>query len=269
MRTLTLIPEAASYGIILLVAYCLASFSLSAHIYSRWLAARGVPFLVVHCFVLGLISGWGFMIIDPRHILGTSPSGWVLALPVGIGSGAIAVWSDRAIIRHLSRRHLVRGQRFSRRSPGIDRNRFREAHGVVRVRPVSATTQPAKSHSINPRGRNYLPGSGEVLQSGLSSIVVVAILEELLFRGLLVQACFLLPTDLLIAAALSMSVVMFALSHVSFGWPHVIGKLPLGAIAIIGVLTLGTILPAIIAHVLFNVRVWRDQISQPVFAGRS
>jgi membrane protease YdiL (CAAX protease family) len=98
-------------------------------------------------------------------------------------------------------------------------------------------------------------------------LIVVAILEEVVFRGLLVQVCLELPDTALIVAVLSGSLVMFSLSHLSFGWPHVVGKFPLGVVTLVGTLALGTVLPAIIAHVMFNSQVWRDRTHQPVFSG--
>jgi hypothetical protein len=51
--------------------------------------------------------------------------------------------------------------------------------------------------------------------------------------------------------------VLFALVHIPFGLVEVFSKLPLSILALATVLMLGTVVPAMLAHVLFNVWMWR------------
>jgi hypothetical protein len=74
----------------------------------------------------------------------------------------------------------------------------------------------------------------------------------------LVSLCFLLPEPWLVALALAGTLAAFATSHVWFGWTHVLAKLPLGALALICVLAVGNVVPAVIAHVVFNLRIWSE-----------
>ena len=89
-------------------------------------------------------------------------------------------------------------------------------------------------------------------------MAAVAVLEELIYRGFLVRSAFLLPALPLAAGAIVGIVLIFALAHLQFGWEHVMAKLPLSALAMVAVVLLGTVLPAVVAHVLFNVKLARE-----------
>jgi membrane protease YdiL (CAAX protease family) len=88
-------------------------------------------------------------------------------------------------------------------------------------------------------------------------LVSAAALEEVLFRGVLVELSLSLRSPALTATCLLASLLAFALTHVALGWAEVFAKLPLGALALISVLLLPSVVPAILAHVLFNLHAWR------------
>jgi membrane protease YdiL (CAAX protease family) len=96
---------------------------------------------------------------------------------------------------------------------------------------------------------------------GLWLLLVIAALEEFIYRGLLIGVCFLLPNGGLMTFALIGNIVAFALSHIWFGWPHVLAKFPLSVVTTAVTLVMGTILPAIIAHLFFNAIFWKDMRS--------
>jgi membrane protease YdiL (CAAX protease family) len=96
----------------------------------------------------------------------------------------------------------------------------------------------------------------------VSSLLIAAVLEELVYRGLLVSVCYLPAGIGWNALLLLVMMTVFALSHIWFGWAHVLAKLPLSATTMVTVLALGTVLPAIVAHVFFNYRIWRETRSR-------
>ncbi|WP_454084209.1 CPBP family intramembrane glutamic endopeptidase [Georgenia sp. Marseille-Q6866] len=84
-------------------------------------------------------------------------------------------------------------------------------------------------------------------------LVACAVLEELVFRGLLVGAA-LAVGGVGGAAALVAVTVLFALSHAELGPGQPLAFLPLSVIALALVLLTGSVLPAVTAHVVVNVR---------------
>jgi membrane protease YdiL (CAAX protease family) len=142
------------------------------------------------------------------------PRTWPLAVVVGLVLGAVAARADLAVVRRSLRR--------------------RRSGGAV-----------------------FTAGSGTVADAygfGLSSLVLIAGLEEVIYRGWLLQACRLVPSTLLSAVAVGASLLAFSLVHLRFGWTHVLAKTPLGTLALAGVLVTGSVVAAIVAHVEFNVR---------------
>lgn len=91
---------------------------------------------------------------------------------------------------------------------------------------------------------------------GLPTVLACGAVEEINHRGWLPQACLLLPPAA-VPPALAGTLVVFALVHTPFGWPHVLAKGLLGGFALAAVLVSGTVLAGVLAHVLFNAEVWK------------
>lgn len=90
----------------------------------------------------------------------------------------------------------------------------------------------------------------------LALLVAVAALEEVLFRGVLVDLCLALRRPAVVSICLAGTVAVFALSHVHWGWSEVLAKAGLGTLALLSVMSLETVAPAVVAHVVFNTSAW-------------
>lgn len=265
MRSPTLIPDGGVYGIAILVAYGLSCFFLAAYIHSRINPLGGIPFYSVYAGAMALTILWGFLIFDIPEILGTSWIAWIAAVPVGLAAGWAAGRGDRAILRYLLRRSLLQGKRAGGK---LARTRQTERGMDLQAR---STYKPTMTRST----RRRFAGLGKQqewlramedpkLEHGL--ILLVAALEEVIYRGLLLRTCFLLPGKVFPWIAVAGLLTAFSLSHIRFGWPQVLAKLPLGVLATISALCLGTVLPAMVAHMVFNEGIWRDRKNQIEFA---
>jgi membrane protease YdiL (CAAX protease family) len=89
----------------------------------------------------------------------------------------------------------------------------------------------------------------------LALLLGVAVLEEVLYRGVLVDLSLELPV-VAAAACIAATVVAFAAAHVYWGWVEMLAKLPLGLAALAASLPFRVVLGAIAAHVVFNTRAW-------------
>lgn len=117
------------------------------------------------------------------------------------------------------------------------------ANGLI-VHNVASVTRPSIAYR----------GAGHRRQRATQLLLLVAtgILEEVLFRGYLVTFAFWLPGRTLVATALAMSVLCFAVVHIYGGLEEALGKLPLGALTLVLALGSGLLWPAIVAHLCFN-----------------
>jgi len=243
--------------------YGLSSFSLAANIHSRWIGGGSTWLFRVYCGILGLTATWGILVIDVSWNFDATALDYVLSLPIGLSAGVFAIWSDRTIIRAVNRRMKTRNQR---------RPRQRRLASVA----FQALPQRINPHRPSlvihyPRNRvrqNYYQVIADARHVGLWLLLAIAVLEEFVYRGLFIGLCFLLPNGGFIAVALIGNMLAFSLSHVWFGWPHVLAKVPLSVTTTAATLAMGTILPAIIAHLLFNTMFWKDMRLPSSFVSR-
>lgn len=261
MTALTRILEGNPYAIAVLAVYALSSPTLAEVAYHNGLAARGWRFATLHVAVMGFVVVWGALVFDLRGTFRTTAAGLTASVLVGISAGFAASWCDRKIVRALWRRASAEGGRPIRRGrPAVFSTPYAGPFAAPRASACDA-------HALRASPPRRDTQESPVRDYGATWLVVVAVLEEVIYRGLLVRACFLLPTVSWVVAALVASAVLFALAHLRYGWTHVLAKLPLGALTLTAAVGLGTVWPAVVTHVVFNLKVLRDARGQPLLPG--
>ncbi|AVF25571.1 CAAX amino terminal protease self- immunity [Paenibacillus larvae subsp. larvae] len=95
-------------------------------------------------------------------------------------------------------------------------------------------------------------------KSGLLFLLFIAIMEEIIFRDWLVQLSMEFTGFISYIFLIWLSIISFSLLHLRFGWNHVISKTPLAVINLCALFSTGSVISAIIAHMLFNYLVWKD-----------
>jgi hypothetical protein len=239
----------------------LGAFAAAAELYGRIGRRRSFRVLDGYAGWLALAVGLGVLVLGAGPVLGRGDvSSLALGLLVGCAAGIAARWCDRAIMRASSRRRVRTGSPARvARTPRGGMPRTTPAPGALLLgggpgRVGGSPRPPMPANAQDPR------------QFPLVTVVVIAVLEEAFYRGVLLRSALGASSwwaDLLLVGG---TLLAFSLSHVYFGWAHVLAKTPLGVMALVSVLTVGSLLPAVTAHVLFNVSVWRD-LARP--AGRS
>jgi membrane protease YdiL (CAAX protease family) len=202
-------------------------------------------FMTVYLVILLLTSFWGLALFSASEVFGDSAKVSALFCLPGVALGLLAVRWDRAIVRRYRRKTSL---------GTVVLPDFRR--GVRRER---ATGMPPKVNRDSTLPTRFSPD--EPAAAALT-LVVVAILEELIYRGFLVKACFLLPNPALIVAANIGCLAFFSLGHIRFGWVHVLAKTPLGILALGITLLAGTVLPAMLLHAAFNLSAWKTLRTQ-------
>jgi membrane protease YdiL (CAAX protease family) len=244
--------SARAYLLALSLVIGAGGFALTANFYSRRALLRRARILDVYSGVLAVSLAAGVVALGPAGVVGApEPIRLALALPAGVLIGLVARRLDRRIVRTAARSQASRLAARDRRLGSL----AIEASGAT---PTQASLLLGGTQRRTPaRAAAGRAGAIDPRELSLGTVVVVAIAEELFYRGVLLHAARL-------AAAWAVPVLvvgticLFACAHVAFGWSHVLAKAPLGALTAGGVLLLGSILPALIAHVWFNVSVWRD-----------
>jgi membrane protease YdiL (CAAX protease family) len=92
----------------------------------------------------------------------------------------------------------------------------------------------------------------------LPSLLGIAILEEVIYRGILLGTAFDFGGKLSLILAIILQLVLFCLAHLAFGWAHVLTKAPLGILCTIFALS-NSLQAAAAIHLAFNYSFWRAE----------
>ena len=242
--------EHAAYLLAVSLVLGLGAFAVAAELYARFLARRRGRVLDVYAAVLALAVLAG-VLARGADVLGTPSVTWLLlALPVGLLVGEVARRLDRRIVRRLARRRPRGAQVSPSLADAGRRSRPTPTAGAMLL-GGSAVREPG-AHRGRPDPRQVDPR-----QFPLATVVVVAVAEEAFYRGVLLHSA-LAPGSWVVVPLVGAAVAAFALTHLTFGWAHVLAKTPLGVGATALALAAGSVLPAVVAHGWFNVRVWQE-----------
>ncbi|NGO07012.1 CPBP family intramembrane metalloprotease [Streptomyces sp. HC44] len=231
------------YGVALLALYGTAARSIAAQVHARWLADRGIHPLPAYGAVLSTVACAGGWYLGIGAWLPDGAAAVVVALAVGGGTGVAAVVGDRWCVHQCGKR---------RRAPYASY----APSSSTRSRPAGA----AAGHEPAEGGRWGIPlarerwyhwaRSAAGARWGPGGLTTLAVLEELVYRGVLSALCLRLPAPPA-AVALAAVTVAFGLSHAYGGWPQALAKSVVGAL-FLGAAATATLLAAVTAHVLFN-----------------
>lgn len=232
LRILT--PEYDSTGISGLILLCASSSTLASYANLR-LARFALDYDATYTFTLVIVILYGFLIGAP--ILTFRIEGgllWLLTwLAVGLIAGFLAFYADRRIVA------------------------FIRPYWTSNVVMAASTARMAAlgASGISPASRH----SERRVPTRLLLLLASAGLEELAFRGFMLQL-FLLVRPPVAEAALVIAIIpIFALTHLWFGWTQVVAKLPLGTLTLGVALYSGSLMPAILTHLTFNLLIWRRE----------
>jgi membrane protease YdiL (CAAX protease family) len=241
----------SSYRIAVLVVYGLSAFSLSAQVHARWLAQRSVSFPIVYCLILFTILLWGVPVAKLEPFDHISIRDVVVGLPIGFFAG-LGLWSlDALILRVIAQRKSNRSDR-----------RVRSPRGPSRHSEFEASFTQYSVTDLISEGTRRRPGYLRIQENrdlvlsgwrwGLVSSAIVAVLEEAVHRGLLLGVAKSLETRWIFIVSCVFLTLAFSFSHAWFGLAQVAAKTPLSIFAMAVTLFFGSVLPAMAAHVVFN-----------------
>ncbi|MEU5545105.1 CPBP family intramembrane glutamic endopeptidase [Streptomyces sioyaensis] len=260
------------YLVAALAVWALAPMPLATRVHGRWLEDRWPALSTLHVYsvVLGLLVLGGTVLLGHGVFHDGPWYGLVVGVPLGLLLGRVAQFADRKISRAFVARARAAAGRLAPRHPGPA-----PARGGV-ARPVGLAARASRPVGLAARGTAQSARQSTVASTatranrwtarerdretrvGLGVLLAGAVLEEAVFRGVLGRMALDAPGVAGTALAV-LAVAAFCLSHLPFGWPQVLAKLPLSLLAMATVLLTGGIAAAVVSHVLFNWNYWRYQ----------
>lgn len=91
----------------------------------------------------------------------------------------------------------------------------------------------------------------------LYSLLLTALFEELIFRGVLIQFASMQSTKMFLCIVL-LSLTAFSTAHIFFGNVHIIAKLPLSLFCLISCLLFHNLIGSVLIHMIFNYQIWKE-----------
>ncbi len=234
-------PELVAYATALVAVGSVSSAGVAGLLH-RWMApTRPAAFLPMYVGVMAtviVVSVPTLAALDRSAVAWTAVGGWRVLGGVagGLLAGLLGLAGEARVRRRLlTRRAVPPWSAPISVGPPL-------SGAQVLVRPDQA--------SVGASGRPAV----------LAWLLIVAAGEEVLFRGVAVTLALALPTRLLSVGGLLAGLILFCLSHQPMGWRETVGKAPIGAVTLAVALADGTVLPAVVAHALYNARRWADPL---------
>jgi len=257
MTLLTLIPDAQTYGITIFLLLAIGCSSLASFIHHyRWFLLEGVSVVTVNAWVNVFVVLLGGLLIPMQAIFGTSFITQGFGIIVGLIAGWIIVQIEKYICKFWSVTQSLKYDELNRyRSDGPSGSAI-----VAKPAMLTLSSKPREPSQLSTKPQHSVFNASTILKISrfsLLSIIVIACSEELIFRGFFVVLCLSLSNFWLITFSLIGTVVLFGFSHID-EFSQVVSKIILGTIALLLTLTMGTVLPAIIAHTYLNIRAHKE-----------
>jgi hypothetical protein len=242
----------------------LSGLTLAAHLHARWPVMRRLPMLGLHVGVSALTVAGGVLLLGHGVLAPVGPVGplrLVAGLLLGPAVGLLVIHADRVITRWWGSRtgHSLRDNR----SMTVRSGRARPA-GVA----VASTGAEVRATGLMEARNDFAPSAAD-LRVRLPLLLAVAVAEEVVHRGVLLALALSIGQPVVAWSAAIGAQLVFAVSHVFFGWGQVLSKLPLAGLCTAAVLVGGTVLPAVLAHAIFNAWVWRYHRATPMTTRRT
>jgi Type II CAAX prenyl endopeptidase Rce1-like len=251
-------PNDKSYAAAIIAVFGIGGFSFTSELLSRSNLCRRVGLWRIYSAILVTTALWSIVVFGSQYLFATSACRMLAAIFFGVTIGLLSIYCDRQIVRFFSHRPFTKGLR-KRDASGVAARPYRDTSSVSSVAPggpAMEKSQAADRHVAHPINVLYVES---IASFTWIDAVLVATSEELVYRWCLVRVAFLFSIVALTGLWLLMITLLFALSHVWLGWQHVYAKLPLGIAMMVGVLIFGNVLPALIGHILFNLRTQQER----------
>jgi hypothetical protein len=253
MRILILTPDVKLYATAILMLSCLGCSNIASHLHSRWFSHGQINVVLIHWVVKACIVLFGITVISWQTLFNTPVWFELVSVIPAIFLGIAAVKFEYFVCRKNIR------SRSSLLVPQPKRYIYHQ--------PISNATQGIAKHTLITKvnlknvHEHHSRLDSELKHYSLRDIILVAITEEVIFRGYLWQLCLYFQSKWLSSIALIVTVILFGASHITLGKSQFVSKTFLGATCLLCVLVVHSVIPAIIVHVVFNIYAHKEMMA--------
>jgi hypothetical protein len=241
---LTFLPFSTTYGITSLILLSLSSFSLAKNLYSR-VTDEEPSLMIINLWIKGIIVLFGLCIFPLTILFKSSPLYELVSFIGGIPLGFLYVESEKYIIRYFSRRKLAKST--------ICQKENRSNNLSIQPQTLGLSSTQKKSTNLRIDRKTKAINTTSISNSSLLTLVLLAIFEEIIYRGYLTLSICFIPIFFLKGLAFISVAILFAFIHSSYSLPQILAKFLLSLLTLMTFLVLGTITTAIVIHIYLNI----------------
>jgi|GEM_PF-3442988 len=247
MTYLHLIPQAETYGVTILAIFSLASFTIARRFHLSRGSGGHIDFVKVNLIVKSLIVLYGLLLIPMQNLFSLKFSTEFVACLAGIVLGIFYIRIEKKIIRYFARNEKTKNKQkqymlkaskvhvIKARSLGLSNNNFFRRH-----------------NSLSNQQKNVFDYA-ELCKIKLMHLLLIAILEEIIFRGYLTYITLNISLNIYNEIIVLIFIAfLFAFSHASYSWPQIASKFIFGIMALFVFMCFGTLTSAISSHLYLN-----------------
>jgi hypothetical protein len=203
-----------------------------------------------NAIVKSIIALLGLFIVDLNNLFAWNCYNEICGILIGIIFGFFTIFLESRMIRNINRKRLINR---NNKVKSDENHLLRNAIVTSKISLSSTKSIKAKGLIHVRRGYNQYADEPDFLNFSLTSVIIVAIAEEFLFRGYMISIAGLTHNKIILFTTVSLTTILFAFSHVSNAWSEFKCKLPLSILTMLGFLITGALISAIITHIILNV----------------
>ncbi len=234
--------EVDIYGICIVATLSLGCSNIASHIHNRWFAVSKLNPMKIHWFVKLAIVLYSVMFCSISEYVLYYDRYMVFYILLAVLIGYSCIQIELLLLRYFYRACYTDKTLQYYTYQNIH---YGYASGIAaNVKSTKVSIQNIHSH--------HAALNSEIKKYALFDVLVIAVLEEIIFRGFLLKLCSSLSPQYLVDASLFVTVILFAGCHVIYGKGQFFSKLILGSACLFIVICSKSIFPAIIVHGIFN-----------------
>lgn len=246
-------------GLYMYTAFFLNAIScqpIAGLIHARYLINKGIKIINFSTAYKGLLVLVGASLIPIHNFFSGSFLQNTAYLFMGLAIGYYWMAFEKNFIRQYTRSFLLKNKKLIVKNNlgSLISNAVMEPTGLQ----LSSNKDKTKRRESGlRRGSNNMTMNNDAYHFSLFSLICTALFEELLYRGFLLAMCLRLHQSIFAILATLIVTITFSFSHYNFGRLQVLLKMLFSFCMLASVLVTGNLIPAIFAHVVFNILAWQ------------
>ena len=250
MQMYTLTHDTKIYIQTILLLMSLSPSTLCAQLYSSLPNKKAINFWYFYSFCLLLISVAGIQFLHLKTWWIVPTHSYLVALQT-LGITILAFLAEDYIAAYINRKYI---QQLLNCSSIYTQTTLQE-----KGRPDNSFTSTDSFQGFTEDADlqySWIPKKGEkTLIPMIVAFATIGLLEEIVFRGVLLQTILVKTTGLTCYLLVGVQVLAFAFAHVYFAYYQIMPKFFFGLLLTLLTLQTKSLLPCMISHALFNIAV--------------